>query len=231
MQAKSVSDLWFMFGVLSLVVLTLPLVYICFSKRGRVSWTTYEMGFQIDFAAYHHHHLILLLLLLRSQLYFWGSPFWVRFLRMWPFFNSAIEVAVHRILWAMLQRHSGSFVNPLPAVTDHRFTCLSPIWSSECLPSLSREPLLSVINGYSPRIETEQLFPVVWIVCFDHDWGVNCPSDSLSLSLSLSLSHTHTHTHTFAWRQLHWFSVCFQLFIQEVWLKKLQYHVLLTRRF
>ena len=51
----------------------------------------------------HHHHLFpcslpsqrkflkswcwlnFHLLLLHSQLYLWGSPFWVRFLRMWPF--------------------------------------------------------------------------------------------------------------------------------------------------
>ena len=34
----------------------------------------------------------LLLLLLHSQLDLWGSPFSVRFLRMWPFFNPTIEV-------------------------------------------------------------------------------------------------------------------------------------------
>ena len=37
------------------------------------------------------------------QLYLWGSPFWVRFLRMWPFFNSTIEVVTFRLHgWCML---------------------------------------------------------------------------------------------------------------------------------
>ena len=35
--------------------------------------------------------LFALLLLLRSQLYLWGTPLWVRFLRMCPFFNPTIE--------------------------------------------------------------------------------------------------------------------------------------------
>ena len=36
--------------------------------------------------------ILLLLLLLLSQLYLWASSIWVRFLRMWLFFNPTIEV-------------------------------------------------------------------------------------------------------------------------------------------
>ena len=39
----------------------------------------------------------LLLRLLRSQLYFWGSPFLVRILRMWLFFNPTIEIVTFRL--------------------------------------------------------------------------------------------------------------------------------------
>ena len=53
----------------------------------------------------------LFLLLLRSQLYLWGSPFLVRFLRMWPFFfNPTIEVITFRLCgWCML----GVFLLPI----------------------------------------------------------------------------------------------------------------------
>ena len=48
------------------------------------------------------------------QLYLWVSPFWVRFLRMWPFFNPTIEVVTLCLCgWRMLA------VFLLPA-----FTCL-----------------------------------------------------------------------------------------------------------
>ena len=54
------------------------------------------------------------LLLLCSQLYLWGSPFWVRFLHVWPFFHPTIEVVkFHLHGWCML----GVFL--LPA-----FNCL-----------------------------------------------------------------------------------------------------------
>ena len=37
------------------------------------------------------------------QLYLWGSPFGVRFLRMWPLFNPTIEVVTFRLRgWCML---------------------------------------------------------------------------------------------------------------------------------
>ena len=43
------------------------------------------------------------LLLLHSQLYLWSSPFWVRFLRMWPFFKPTIEVVIFHLRgWCML---------------------------------------------------------------------------------------------------------------------------------
>ena len=46
------------------------------------------------------------------QLHLWGSPFWVRFLCMWPFFNPTIEVVTFRLCgWCML----GVFL--LPAFT------------------------------------------------------------------------------------------------------------------
>ena len=48
--------------------------------------------------------LLLHLLLLRSQLYVWGLPFWVRFLRMRPFFNPTIEVLTFCLCgWCMLR--------------------------------------------------------------------------------------------------------------------------------
>ena len=47
--------------------------------------------------------LLLFTLLLHSQLYLWGSPFWLRFLHMWPFFNPTIEVVTFRLCgWCML---------------------------------------------------------------------------------------------------------------------------------
>ena len=37
------------------------------------------------------------------QLYLWGSPLWVKFLRMWPFFNPTIKVATFRLRgWCVL---------------------------------------------------------------------------------------------------------------------------------
>ena len=58
------------------------------------------------------------------QLYLWASPFWVRFLRMWPFFNPTIEVVTfHLHGWCML----GVFL--LPAFTHLGHECqdlLSP---------------------------------------------------------------------------------------------------------
>ena len=47
--------------------------------------------------------LYLLLLLLCSQLYLWDSPFWLRFLHMWPHYNPTIEVVTfHLHGWCML---------------------------------------------------------------------------------------------------------------------------------
>ena len=44
-----------------------------------------------------------ILLLLRSQLYLWGSPFWVRYLCMWRFYNPTIEVVTFCLHgWCML---------------------------------------------------------------------------------------------------------------------------------
>ena len=46
------------------------------------------------------------------QLYLWGSPLWVRFLRMWPFFNPTIKAVTFRLRgWCVL----GVFL--LPAFT------------------------------------------------------------------------------------------------------------------
>ena len=74
---------------------------------------------------------LLLLLLLRSKLYLWGSPFWVRFSRICPFFlffvfffSPAIEVVILRLRgWCIL----GEFL--LPAFTRLGHGCqdlLSP---------------------------------------------------------------------------------------------------------
>ena len=50
--------------------------------------------------------LLPLLLLLVSQLHLWGSPFGVRFLSMWPFFNPTTEEVTFRLRgWCML--HTG----------------------------------------------------------------------------------------------------------------------------
>ena len=38
------------------------------------------------------------------QLDLWGSPFWVRFLRMWPFLNPTSEVVTFHLLWMV---HAG----------------------------------------------------------------------------------------------------------------------------
>ena len=35
------------------------------------------------------------------QLYLWGSPFWVRFLHMWPFFNPTIQGSLILSLWML----------------------------------------------------------------------------------------------------------------------------------
>ena len=44
-----------------------------------------------------------IILLLPSQLYLWGSPFWVRFFRTWPFLNPTIEVVTFCLRgWCML---------------------------------------------------------------------------------------------------------------------------------
>ena len=58
------------------------------------------------------------LFLLQSQLYLWGSPFWVRFLRMWPFFNPTTLAATFCLQeWCML----GVFL--LPAFNYLRHEC------------------------------------------------------------------------------------------------------------
>ena len=68
--------------------------------------------------------LLFLLLLLRSQLDLSGSPFQVRFLHMWPFFNPTIEVVTFRLHgWCIL----GVFL--LPVFTRLGYECqdlLSP---------------------------------------------------------------------------------------------------------
>ena len=47
--------------------------------------------------------LLPFLLLLVPQLYLWGSPFWVRFLCMWSFFNPTIEVVTFRQVVAVCE--------------------------------------------------------------------------------------------------------------------------------
>ena len=62
--------------------------------------------------------ILLFLLLQRSQLYLWGSPFWVRCLCMWQYFNPTIEVVTFHLRgWCML----GVFL--LPAFTRLGHEC------------------------------------------------------------------------------------------------------------
>ena len=50
-----------------------------------------------------HTNVLLFFFFCVPQLYLWGSPFWVRFLRMWPSFNPTIEVVTFRLRgWCML---------------------------------------------------------------------------------------------------------------------------------
>ena len=66
------------------------------SAQGRRRGMQWALWLQLD-------DLLLLLLLLRSQLYLSESPFWARFLCMWPFYNIAIEVVTfHLHGWCML---------------------------------------------------------------------------------------------------------------------------------
>ena len=73
-----------------------------------------------------HQFLLLLLFVFFCvpQLYLWGSPLWVRFLRMWPFSNPTIKVVTFRLRgWCVL----GVFL--LPAFTrlgHERQDLLSP---------------------------------------------------------------------------------------------------------
>ena len=76
---------------------------------------------------------IVLLLLLRCQLYLWGSPFWVRFLCMWPCFNSTKEVVTFCLHGRCML---GVFSLPV-------FTCL---WR-EC------QDLLSLCDGMHVHID------------------------------------------------------------------------------
>ena len=49
------------------------------------------------------HKFVFFLFLLVPQLHLWGSPFWVSFLCMWPFFNPTLEVVTFHLRgWCML---------------------------------------------------------------------------------------------------------------------------------
>ena len=58
----------------------------------KVTWGTGNQTYMTPITACRSRHQVFLLLLLRSQLHLWGSPFWVRFLCMWLFFNPTIEI-------------------------------------------------------------------------------------------------------------------------------------------
>ena len=60
------------------------------------------------------------------QLYLWGSPFWVRFLRMWPFFfNPTIEVVTFCLRgWCIL----GVFLLPAFTRLGHECQDLLSLW-------------------------------------------------------------------------------------------------------
>ena len=67
---------------------------------------------------------VLFLFFAFPSFFLWGSPLWVRFLRMWPFFNPTIKVVTFRLrVWCVL----GVFL--LPAFTrlgHERQDLLSP---------------------------------------------------------------------------------------------------------
>ena len=63
-------------------------------------WTTSSLNNRSEWS----NHLLFLLC---SQLYFWGSPVFMRFLRKWPFFSPTIEVVTFRLrgyqtIWLVL---------------------------------------------------------------------------------------------------------------------------------
>ena len=82
-----------------------------------VGWTLWGGGVHTAFC-------FVLVFFCIPQLYLWGSPLWVRFLRMWPFFNPTIKVVTFRLRgWCVL----GVFL--LPAFTrlgHERQDLLSP---------------------------------------------------------------------------------------------------------
>ena len=74
------------------------------------------------------------------QIYLWGSPFLVRFLLMWPFFNPSIEVVTCRLRgWYML----GAFL--LPA-----FICLARECQDLLSPFCSDHLLLILLHNLQP---------------------------------------------------------------------------------
>ena len=66
----------------------------------------------------HRNRIYMSSLSCLPELYLWGSPFWVRFLHMWPYFNPTTEVVTfHLHGWCML----GVFL--LPAFTHLGHGC------------------------------------------------------------------------------------------------------------
>ena len=56
------------------------------------------------------------------QLHFWGSPLWVRFLRMWPFFNPTIKVGTFRLRgWCVLGVFFVASIHPYRTWTSGSF--------------------------------------------------------------------------------------------------------------
>ena len=65
----------------------------------RFEWSSVKDTYKLRHSHTYSHKLFLL----RSQLYLWGSPFWVRFLCIWPFFNPTTEVITVCLYgWCML---------------------------------------------------------------------------------------------------------------------------------
>ena len=73
----------------------------------------------------------ILLLLLPSQLYLWGSPFLVRFLLMWPFFNPAIEVVTFSLRGLGLIDLFVILYNGQSCAVPFGYFCFQHYWKSD----------------------------------------------------------------------------------------------------
>ena len=116
----------------------------------------------------------LILRLLRYQLNLLNSPFWVRFLRMWPFFNPTIEVVTFRLRGYV-------YVMKVFMVWSHRAPW--QLHSKPSMPRTSNKPLWSqwvrrawpsagARHGPSPPLHCNRASTSCW-------WGECCTTPPL----------------------------------------------------